>query len=453
MFMKKWLYSIVLLSLVAVIMTSCTNQQGGNTSSTSKIKILYYDKDVFFEQYGDFFSLKYPNVEFEVISTKDIDYVSESDPIVAYEKFIEKERPDIVTIQADQYQQLIHDGYLASLDQYIEKDKYNLDTVYPAITSLLRELGDGKLYGLSPRFYYQALFYNIDLFKQNGIEPPSNNMSWEQILTLAKRFSSDNNSADRIYGLGIDDLDTNNITVNLADKIAFTQNSNDVNLKAKQVTANTEGWKSIWKLVLQATGSHVLYDKASTVSMGSAEQLLEMKPFLTGKIAMTLDDSYLFEYIKQAKQNIKDFKELNYGIVTAPIDPANPDMTREIRLEEIFAIRNGSDHSDVAWDIIKLINSEDYAKANSHSMNGSLLSRTGYYNDIKNIEAFYTLRPIAADYYKNEKYTDFYQQFDRVKKEEIGLVEDNKASIDDAVTAIQNKGQALLDQALKKTKD
>lgn len=451
--MKKWLASIVLLSLVSVIMTSCTIQTEDNTSTSSKIKILYYDKDAFFEEYGNFLSIQYPNMEFELISTKDIDYASESDSNVAYEKFIEKERPDIVTIQADQYQQLVHDGYLASLDQYIEKDKYNLDTVYPAITSLLRELGDGKLYGLSPRFYYQALFYNIDLFKQNGVEPPSNNMSWEQVLTLAKRFSSNNNSTDRVYGLGMDDLDKKDIAVNLADKIAFTQNSNDVNLKAKQVTANTEGWKNIWKLVLQTTGSHVLYDKASTVSMGSAEQLLEMKPFLTGKIAMTLDDSYLFEYIKQAKQNIKDFKEFNYGIVTAPIDPANPDMTREIRLEEIFAIRNGSDHSGLAWDIIKIINSEDYAKAKSHSMNGSLLSRTGYYNDIKNIEAFYTLRPFAADYYKNEKYTDFYQQFDRVKKEEIGLVEANKANIDDAVTAIQSKGQALLDQALKKTKD
>ncbi|MBP1904012.1 multiple sugar transport system substrate-binding protein [Paenibacillus turicensis] len=451
--MKKWLSSMVLLSLVAVIMTSCTNQQGSNTSSTSKIKILYYDKEAFFEEYGNFLSIQYPNMEFEVISTKDIDYASESDSNVVYEKFIEKERPDIVTIQADQYQQLVHDGYLASLDQYIEKDKYNLDTVHPAITSLLRELGDGKLYGLSPKFYYQALFYNIDLFKQNGVEPPSNSMSWEQVLTLAKRFSSNNNSTDRVYGLGIDDLDTNNIAVNLADKIAFTQNLNDVNLKAKQVTANTEGWKNIWKLVLQATGSNVICDRASTLTMGSAEQLLEMKPFLTGKIAMTLDDSYLFEYIKQAKQNIKDFKELNYGIVTAPVDPANPDMTREIRLEEIFAIRNGSDHSDLAWDIIKLINSEDYAKAKSHSMNGSLLSRTGYYNDIKNIEAFYTLRPIAADYYKNEKYTDFYQQFDRVKKEEIGLVEAKKASIDDAVAAIQSKGQALLNQALKRTKD
>jgi hypothetical protein len=53
------------------------------------------------------------------------------------------------------------DGKLYALDSVIQQDKYDIEGIHPAIRKLLRDKGNGKLFGLSPTFNSSALYYNI----------------------------------------------------------------------------------------------------------------------------------------------------------------------------------------------------------------------------------------------------------------------------------------------------
>ena len=43
---------------------------------------------------------------------------------------------------------------------------------------LLRKPVGGGLFALAPRFDNLALYYNIDLFNEHGVDPPRDGMNW-----------------------------------------------------------------------------------------------------------------------------------------------------------------------------------------------------------------------------------------------------------------------------------
>ena len=88
------------------------------------------------------------------------------------------------------------------MDTYIEKDKYNLEGIYPGLIDMLKEIGGSKLYGLSPSFYGNAVLYNKDLFNKYGVDLPHDGMSWQDILDLARRFPTEGDEKTRVYGYG-----------------------------------------------------------------------------------------------------------------------------------------------------------------------------------------------------------------------------------------------------------
>lgn len=70
----------------------------------------------------------------------------------------------------------------------------------PRLIDMLRERGGGSLYGLIPFFYPSVIFYNAELFREHGIEPPHNKMSWKETLELAKSFAGIGSGENQIYG-------------------------------------------------------------------------------------------------------------------------------------------------------------------------------------------------------------------------------------------------------------
>lgn len=104
---------------------------------------------------------------------------------------------DLATIQSvPQYATLVNKGVLAGLDQYIAGDNWDLEQ-YSGLTEQLTV--DGALYELPFRSDFWVLFYNPDLFEQQGVEPPTNDMTWEEYDALA-RAVADPTPGNEIYG-------------------------------------------------------------------------------------------------------------------------------------------------------------------------------------------------------------------------------------------------------------
>src|SRR5690606_22109022 len=138
-------------------------------------------------QYGMLFYALHPNIEVEVVSTQNLRPGPEDDYQEMLTKFIEDEQPDILMIDSSQYEEFARDGKIASLEPYITKDKFDLEGLVPGMIDFMKEKGGGEVYGLSPQFYSQAVYYNKDMFDQYNIEYPTDKMSWEGLLQLAQR--------------------------------------------------------------------------------------------------------------------------------------------------------------------------------------------------------------------------------------------------------------------------
>jgi multiple sugar transport system substrate-binding protein len=415
---------------------------------------MYWDENSFYQQYGDLFSMKYPNTEVEIVSTSKL-YQSngneEYDYNEALAKFIEEEQPDVLQINPSDIKILGAGGKLAELQPLIDRDKYDMTTYSQGILESIKEMGEGKLFALTPKFSISGILYNADLFKKYGIEPPHDGMTWQEIIDLARRFPTDGDAKERIYGFG-----TQNGTSisDLASTIARSQGLNFYNEQTKQITINTDSWKNVYKQALDAISSKAIYAREGEgFQGGNMEDYYASQPFLMGRAAMTVESTYMLSNIKEASEHMKDYKKFEIGLAAGPVDPADPTKTRGAHLNELFAIRSGSPNVDAAWGFIKFVNGEEFAKVKSKTVTNGLSAREGFtkeYNGIS-LEPLYKLQPkINLDESLGESIPrEFYGEYNTILEREVKLLEENKKTVDEALNKIQMEAQAALDQAFK----
>lgn len=451
---RKGLHKLALLTLCSgLLLAGCTSGPAKKVEQQSSIKVMYHDESYFFQQYGDLFTMKHPNINIEVVSTQGL-YRSgngETDYEKAFKELVEKEQPDVLMLNTGNFETFASEGKLQEIDTLIGRDKYDTETIYPGLLDLLKEKGEGKLYGLSPSFYGTVIYYNADLFEKYGVEIPHDGMTWQEIMDTARRFPTEGDEKTRVYGYG---NQYGGMTLdNLASQISRTQGLQLINADTMKLTLNTDSWKQVYKLALDGIESNAIYNPKSGFTGGTMEEYYQSQPFLMGRMAMTVESSYLLQNMKEAKNSIKDYKPFKIGMAAGPVDPALPDKTRDLYFNEVFSIRANSPNVDAAWEFIKFINGEEYAKVKSRTMNNGLLSRMGFSKEFdgQSLDVFYKLKPVADDSNRNmDKIpSDFYAQYQPIVDRELGLVKDKSKSLDEALKTIQDEAQVALDKAVK----
>ncbi|MED4954109.1 extracellular solute-binding protein [Paenibacillus macerans] len=445
------LYKVMLVMICGLLFAGCAGGPAKQEAQTSTLKVMFWDESYFFSQYGDMFAMKNPNIEIEVANTQSIYNDEEKDYDKAFAKFVEKEQPDIILLNSNKnYEKFASEGKLMDLDTLIAKDKYDISTIYPALIDLLKEKGGGKLYGLTSSFNVNAIYYNADLFAKYGVEPPHDGMTWQEIIDTARRFPTDGDKDSRIYGYG---ARYGKAFDELASSIAMTQGLQVLNPDTKKMTINSDSWKKVFQLALDGVKSKAIYDPGDDgFSSGTMEEYYKSQPFIMGRMAMTIDGTNLLQNLKDAKNSVRDYKPFQIGIVAGPVDPALPDSTREVSFNEIFAIRSDSPNADAAWEFLKFINSEEFAKVKSRTLNNGLMSRMGVVKDYEgqSLDAFYKLKPAdSSDGYMgiSDAPNSFYGQFQQIKDRELDPVQKGSKSLDEALEKIQADGQVALDKA------
>lgn len=442
---------VVMLVLCCLLVAGCSSaaKQEEKKNMSGSLKVLYGSKDFFFQKYGDLFTVNYPNIEIEVIETAAL-YNSGGDFNKAVEELIEQQKPDIISIFPETYEQYVNAGKLMEIDTLIKRDKYNVDTIYPTLMELLKEQGGGKLYGLSPYFSAGVVFYNKDLFAKYNLEVPRDGMTWQEIFDLAKRFPTDGDEDTRIYGYGSEYATTVN---QLVTGIADTQGLTYVNPDTLKVTVNTDSWRNAYQLALDAVNSKSIHYPKVLDGMIDMETYFNNQMFLIGRAGMTTGHSYMLQSIEHAKSMLPDYKPFEIGIAAGPVDPAEPGKTRNINISDIFAINADASNVDAAWEFMKYVNGEEYAKAKSKNISYGLLSRVGYNTEVSGVdlEPFYKLSPkLNQNNARKDKIPDsFYTEFNPLVESEIAQVQEEKKSLDDALKAIEEQGQVFLDKAVQ----
>lgn len=450
--LMKRLGMLVVLLLLSAAWTACSggNDEGGFAADQSvTVKVMYYDELQFFRDYGELILSRYPNIDIEVVSTGDL-YPMEPDPDFNYDeallKLIEQQNPDVLMLGESQYRTYYDEGRLLDLEPLIERDQYDIDTVAPGIIELLRDLAGGSIHGFSPTFYSEALYYNIDLFDAHGIPHPTDQMTWEDVIMLAKRFPTGGAGDDRIYGYSIG---RNNQVSDFLQRIATTEGLIFVDPLQKQVTIQGNDWVRIFEMVADLYRAEAVAPAEPldlTGMMIHFEDYLLGEPFTAGKAAMIVDGPYLLNNLNEVSKHLPDHA-FNYGVVTAPVDPKNPDRGGRMSVYNIFAIHASSAEVNAAWEIVKFINSEDMARIKSKATY-DLLARTTYPERFgTNIEAFYKLNPQSIQTLQagfEDLPGHFLGTFNGMIQTELEAILAGDKTVEEAIETLQTEGQKTL---------
>lgn len=444
-----------LLLILAMILASCASGSGDKNQGgePATIKVMYWDEYGFNSEFGMLFYALHPHIDIEVVSTSRIQLGGETDNYKEqFEQFIEEEKPDILMLDQEQYENFAADGRLVSLDPFITRDKYDIEGFVPGLIEFMKEKGGGELYGLTPHFSSQVIYYNKDLFDRYNIEYPQDKMSWEELLNLAMRFPTDGSDDERIYGLNIgyqSDL------FGFGQMIGSTLGLRTVNPADKRITLDSDSWVQVYELAHKALNSGALYKEDPFNFSGSMsyEDFLLRNPFISGKVAMTIEGTYMMQQIKEAANAIPDKAVSNWDLVTIPVDPANPDYSHHVNFYNIFAINAESPNRDAAWEFIKYIHSDEFARVKSKSFTGQFPVRTNYMKDDegRNLAAFYMLKPAGSNLYAgmDDLPQNFYMQAYSIGQDEMSAVENDQKTVAEALASMQTRLQAALDDAIE----
>ncbi|WP_239615752.1 ABC transporter substrate-binding protein [Cohnella mopanensis] len=454
---NKFVIVIITVILIAGVLAGCSG--GGNETkenTKTSIKVMHYDERSFYQQYGMLFSALYPNIEIQVVSTQSVTYEEGKDMQKAMKDFIAQEKPDVLMLSATEYATMASEGKLYNLESFIKKDKYDLEGFAPGIIDYIKQQSDGILYGLSPDFYSQAIYYNKDLFTKYGVTFPEDRMSWEKVLQLAARFPTTGSKDERVYGLK---AGYQSNLYQLGMMIGSSQGLTYVNPTAKTLMINSDSWKAAFETANMALKSGSLYSEDPNQMNGGAssyEDYLLRDPFIGGRTAMVIDGTYLMTQLKEAKNILKDKGKgiQNWDVVTVPVNPQSPDESTSMSVNQIFAIDANSANAEAAWKFVSYINGDDFARVTSKLQNGSFSTRTQHIDkgDGIHMEAFYSLKPAQNNMYKDydKLPQQFYMQFDGLTQQEFQNVTDGKATISEALDNLQAKGQKMLTEESEK---
>ncbi len=444
---------IMMFSLFFILLTGLLGgcSTGGNDAKDNvktSIKVMHYDERNFYQQYGMLFAAMYPNIDVEVVSTQSVQYEEGKDMEKAMQEFIDEQKPDVLMLRTDEYKRMAGEGKLYNLESFIKKDEYDLEGMVPGIIDYIKQQSDGILYGLTPSFYSQALFYNKDLFTKHGVPFPQDRMSWEQLLQLAARFPTAGTKEDRVYGL------KSGYNTNLHQfgfSIGSSQGLSFINPSTMQMTINTDSWKAAFETADKAIKSGSIYTEDPNGMNGesqSYESYLLRDPFISGRAAMTMEGNYLMDQIKEAKNVLKEKAIQNWDVVTMPVNPQSPDESYSMSINQIFAIDAKSSNAEAAWKFVSYINGDEFARVTSKVQNGGFPARTQYLDTEEghHMEAFYSLKPAQSNMYKDfdKLPREFFMKFEGLTQQEMQGVTDGKLTIEEALDNLQAKGQQLL---------
>ncbi|MBN2980769.1 MULTISPECIES: ABC transporter substrate-binding protein [Cohnella] len=434
--MKKRFASL----LVALALLAGCSQEAPNAEPVN-LRIGVPDLYAFDRQYRDYFDAAFPDWE-----TTAIEWPDDADAFTAerWGEWLETEKPDLLLANVFDYRKLSDAGELRDLEEFASRGEMDLGRFNPAVLDYLKTNGDGKLFGLSPFFSTSALYYNKDMFDRLGIPYPQDGMTWPETLSLANRFMRDDRLGEDEFGLHVRWVRS---PFDLIRQISYTEGLEYANLQTGAVTIDTESWRNVFEAVIAAyldgtfRTQNVQGEEADGTVYYGPEALAEMDLFSQGAAAMTVDGDDLMQRLKSAAPGFR------WGAVTAPVRVSDPSRAGWFNTGSVFAIPVVSSQPNEAWEAIDYFHSERMGRAAVALGEGLLsLKDDPVWRGDADYEVFYRTLPVNAlpETFEPVVSPEFAEPFDLLVERGIGSVLAGKATVEEALAAIQKEGEALV---------
>lgn len=396
--------------LIAFVLSACSfgNTQVYTKNQERVLRIattegLGEDDEYFRMQYTNIFEYNHPGIEIEIINTQ----INKDnlDPLDALLQLMESDQPpDVVMMNYDQLPELIDRNMLVPLSNRLDEtkliDKGYSSTIYNGIRDLST---DGQVYALAPFFNASALIYNKQIFKDAGVESPQDNMTWEQIFTLAERISKQDSKIPT-YGFAFSPQRRQDVFHSL-DLYTAPMQLHYLNETADQMVVDTDSWEKVWKQIYELQHKGIIPPVYNSNHLNPyVEGLADQSPFpndyfrmgLLGMTIISYDQLYRFMEMNEHADHIPNYTAIDWDIVTVPCHDAYANQVSHIEMIGLMAISAKAQNAEDAWKFIEFINSPEWSRIKSG--NHDQLPVYQQYTQIPygidyNIEAFYKVKP------------------------------------------------------------
>ncbi|GAC41766.1 periplasmic component [Paenibacillus popilliae ATCC 14706] len=340
------------------------------------------------------------------------------------ENWVKQNKFDIIYLPPDILKEMADRNDLQPLDLWIQRDSFPLDDYIPQVVDYVRSIGSGKLYGLPPSFYGQAIAYNKDLFDAYHIKYPHEGMTWEDLLRLAGRFPAKDEHGNALIGLATHAPSSFEFML----KVGFGQGLTMMQGNPPSAAVASDSWKQIWKLTLPLLQGGQL--------MNNSDSNTYMDAFHAGQQAMAVVNYEEYKPLAGKKE-----LSFQWSLAPFPTHPAQPDNNDTLQIDGLYAVSAQSADKEAAWELVKFLNSRTVAKWDYRSLFGfsTLQSEVSTNQEERErLSAMYALRQT-------------YRPVERVPSELIGKANtaiqgilDGSHTLEEALDQLQRDSQQLI---------
>lgn len=105
--------------------------------------------------------------------------------------------PDVFLVNFREYSQFVALGAVEPFEAFLEQNEMDLADYFPAPVEAFTF--GGELQCMPQNVSSLVVYYNVDLFEQAGIDPPSEGWTWDDLRAAGERLTD-----DRVRGIGIE---------------------------------------------------------------------------------------------------------------------------------------------------------------------------------------------------------------------------------------------------------
>lgn len=334
--------------------------------------------------------------------------------------------PDVVRFYAHLGGELMARYALEPVDDLARRDKVDLTDFYPV--AIQQNSYRGHLYGMPWLLSPNALIYNIDLFKQVGLDPNKPPRTWDELENYSLRLTKrDTNGV--IEQLGFADLANFNLFLWQSGGQLLSNDLKSPSFNSPEGKASLTWMRSF---LVREVGDFATLQAFNSSFKGAAQDA-----FGLGKVAMRIDSPFRIPDLR------KYYPDLHFGVAPAPWSKVH---TAEV-VGNSLVVPGGCKHKEAAWRFIKFVTSKQQMVAVCRSASRIPARRSAamspaFYDDpvmrpfVEQIPSGHSV-PVAAGY----------QQFAEALGRDLEPALKGEATPESALTKANAECAGILDKA------
>ncbi|MFK0212889.1 ABC transporter substrate-binding protein [Streptomyces sp. NPDC090298] len=246
-------------------------------------------------------------------------------------------------------------GALADLKPFIERDKLDLDKIFPKVLQSYTQF-EGKRCSLPLLSDAYGLFYNKDQFKAAGLDPEAPPKTWSQFTEVAKKLTKAKGDSYERLGFMPNYLGYETV---VSHYMSQWKHGGYFDADGKSAVAKDPAFAEMITYQKSLVDSLGGFEKLDRYRTGFGDEWGAQHPFQTGQVAMQLDGEWRLNFIKQAK--------VGFEVGVAPLPVADDEIAeygKGYLSGTIMGIAPQSRKQNAAWELVKYMTTDTGAVVN-----------------------------------------------------------------------------------------